>query len=60
MYLSLDGNLLDAVKENESYLANEVLAEKIGYEFEEGEYSQDMMIGEEKIKVGIERVSNGN
>jgi len=60
MYLSLDGILLEAVKENESYLANEVLAEKIGYEFEEGEYSQDMKIGEEKIKVGIERVSNGN
>ena len=60
MYLSLDGNLLDAVKENESYLANEVLAEKIGYEFEEGEYSQDIRIGEETVRVGIERVSNGN
>jgi len=57
LYLSVSGELLEAVKENEKYLADEVLAEEIGYEFENGEYSRELVIGEDKLTVGIERIS---
>ena len=57
LYLSISGELLEAVKENEKYLADEVLAENIEFEFENGEYSRELLIGEEKLTVGIERIS---
>jgi len=57
LYLSIGGEMLEAVKENEQYVADEVLAGSIGYEFENGEISRDLVIGEEKLTVGIERIS---
>jgi len=57
LYLSIVGEMLEAVKENEQYVADEVLAGNIEYEFENGEISRDLVIGEEKLTVGIERIS---
>ena len=57
LYLSVSGELLEAAKENEKYLADEVLAEDIRYEFENGEFSRELLIGDEKLTVGIEKIS---
>jgi len=57
LYLNVSGELLEAAKENEKYLADEVLAEDIRYEFENGEFSRELLIGDEKLTVGIERIS---
>ena len=58
MYLSGDGELLEAVKEHETYLLNEVLAESIKYNFEDGEFNQEIEIQNKKVSIGIERTSN--
>ena len=57
MYLSMDGELLEAVKEHETYLSNEVLAESIEYNYEGGEISQEIEIQNNKVMIGIERTS---
>ena len=58
MYLSGDGELLEAVKENETYLVNEVLAKSNKYKFEDGEFKQEIEIQNKKVSIGIERTSN--
>ncbi|MCH7955636.1 MAG: hypothetical protein IIC40_07825, partial [Candidatus Marinimicrobia bacterium] len=58
MYLSMDGELLEAVKEHEAYLSNEVLAESIKYDFKGGEFNQEIEIQNNKVSIGIERTSS--
>ena len=48
---------MEAVKEHETYLSNEVLAESIIYNFEGAKYTQDIEIQNNKVSIGIERTS---